>query len=50
MWTNIQRNPLTMHLDDKIWIWVIKIQITYLDALKKVKDLDLTNPTKILNI
>jgi len=29
---------------------VIKIQIPYLDSLQMVKDLDLTNPSKILNL
>ena len=44
-----------------IWIWmtrfenvnlisVIKIQISCLDNFKKVKDLNLTNPLKILNL
>ena len=44
-----------------IWIWmtgfenvnlisIIKIQISCLDNLKKVKDLNLTNPLKILNL
>ena len=40
-------------LDGMVWAFkfrlkVIKIQISYLDGLKKVDDLDLTNPTKIL--
>ena len=33
-----------------IWIWVIKIQIPCLDSLQWVKDLDLTNLPRILNL
>ena len=33
-----------------IWIWVIKIQIPCFDSLQKVKNLDLTNPSRILNL
>ena len=37
-------------LDIWIGIWVIKIQITCLRSLKNVKNLNLTNPLKNLNI
>ena len=30
--------------------WVIKIQISYLDSLKMIKGLDLTNTSKILTL
>ena len=33
-----------------IWIWVIKIQIPCFDSLQKVKNLDLTNSSRILNL
>jgi len=46
MWYKIE-NPNNLGI--RIWIRTIKIQIIYLESLKNVKDLDLTNPLKILN-
>ena len=33
-----------------IWIWEIEIQIPCLDSLKRIEDLDLKNPSRVLNL
>ena len=43
----LKKKTLIVFLDNMTWVF--KIQIPYLESFKKVKDLDLTNLSRVLN-